>query len=126
MKIISVLFLLIGIGIIVIWTKDILTKPEIDLSKGFFSAREKNSGTLFWLHWVAEYLTAVFLIISVILIFLKVETGLKILPFGAGALFYSALNSLGWALSKKERLIYAVPMLFALLVCVVYFILLLQ
>jgi hypothetical protein len=126
MKIIYFLFLLNGIGMAVIWTKDILANREIDLSNGFFSAREQHSANLFWPHWFAEYITAILLIFSAVLIFLKINLGTQLISFGAGALFYTSLNSLGWALSKKERSIYAVPMLFALLVCVVYFILLLQ
>ena len=126
LKIIYTLFLLNGFGIAIIWTKDIFLKPEINLSKGFFSAREKDSGSLFWPHWLAEYSTALLLILSTIFIFLNLEMGTRLMPFAAGALFYTSLNSLGWAFSKKERFTYAIPMLFALVVSTVYFILLLQ
>jgi hypothetical protein len=120
-RIIQILLLLNGLGIGVIWTRDILTHPEIDYSGGFFSARDNKSATLFWPHWLAEYSTALLLVVSPVLIFFKVDYGNQLLPFAAGALFYTALNSLGWAFAGKERFVYAVPMLFALATSFIYF-----
>lgn len=119
---IEILLIINGVGIAVLWTKDILTNPEIDYSKGFFGAREPLSGNLFWPHWIAEYSTAFLLIVAPVLSILKINTGQHILPFAVGALFYSAFNSLSWAFAKKERIFYTIPMLFALVVCLVYFI----
>ncbi|HKI90161.1 MAG TPA: hypothetical protein VKA38_14120 [Draconibacterium sp.] len=43
-----------GTGIAVIWTRDILTHPEIHHSGDFFSARDNKPATPFWPHWLAE------------------------------------------------------------------------
>lgn len=123
-QVLLILFIITGIGIAVIRTKDIFTNTDIDLSTGFFNARDKDSGNLFWPHWLAEYLTAILLIVAPVLIFLKLDAGTKLLPFAAGALFYTSLNSLGWAFARKERFGYAFPMLFALALSCVYFLLL--
>ena len=125
LKIIQILLLLNGIGIAAIWTKDIIQHPEINLSKGFFSARDPNSGNLFWPHWLAEYSTALLLIIATVLIFCNLKCGNQLLTFAAGALFYTSLNSLGWAFARRERVTYAIPMLFALATSLIYFIILL-
>jgi hypothetical protein len=124
-KIVLALLLFNGLGIAIIWTKDILWNHEIDLSKGFFRARDANGNTLFWPHWFAEYITAALLIVSPVLVFTGIGLGEKIMPFAAGALFYTALNSLGWAFAEKSRYSYAVPMIFALVVSIIYFVLLL-
>lgn len=123
-QVILILFMVTGTGIAAIWTKDIFTNTDIDLSKGFFQAREKDSGNLFWPHWLAEYATALLLIAAPVLVFFGIKTGTQLLPFAAGALFYTSLNSLGWAFARKERFGYAFPMLFALAVSCVYFLLL--
>jgi len=120
-QLLLILFIVTGIGIAAIWTKDIFTNTDIDLSRGFFHAREKDSGNLFWPHWLAEYATALLLIIAPLLVFLGIETGTQLLPFAAGALFYTSLNSLGWAFARKERFGYAFPMLFALVISGAYF-----
>jgi hypothetical protein len=123
-QVILILFIITGTAMAVIWTKDIISNPEIDTSGGFFNARDKDSGNLYWPHWLAEYATAVLLVISPVLIFLKIEIGAELLPFAVGALFYTSLNSLGWAFARKERFAYAFPMLFGLAVATVYFLLL--
>lgn len=120
-QVIPILFIITGLGMAVIWTKDIFTNPEIDISKGFFTAREPDSGNLFWPHWMAEYTTSLLLIAAPIMFFLNIKIGSQLMPFAAGALFYASLNSLGWAFAKKERFGYAFPMLFALVVCVLFF-----
>ena len=124
LQVILILFIITGTGIAAIWTKDILTNTDIDISKGFFNARDKDSGNLFWPHWLAEYATAILLIVAPVLIFLKIDIGAQLLPFAVGALFYTSLNSLGWAFARKERFAYAFPMLFGLTVATVYFLLL--
>lgn len=124
LQVIIILFIITGIGMATIWTKDIFTNTDINISNGFFNARDKNSGNLFWPHWLAEYATAVLLVVAPVLIFLKTEIGAQLLPFAAGALFYTSLNSLGWAFARKERFAYAFPMLFGLAVAAVYFLLL--
>lgn len=121
LKVILILFIITGAGIAGIWTKDIFTNTDIDLSEGFFNARDKGTGNLFWPHWLAEYATAILLVVAPVLIFLKIEIGAQLLPFAVGALFYTSLNSLGWAFARKERFAYAFPMIFGLGVSVIYF-----
>ena len=58
MTVVAVFMLVMGAGIAGVWTRDILANPEIDMSPGFFRARDKDSDALFWFHWVAEYGTA--------------------------------------------------------------------
>ena len=125
-KIIYVLFIFIGICIVIIWTRDILTNPFIDLSGGFFAARDKESGKLFWPHWFAEYITSFLLILAPILVFFNCEPGYRLMHFAAGALFYTSLNSLGWTFASKERIPYTIPITFALVVSAVYLILLIN
>ncbi len=123
-KVIYILFMFIGLSMLVIWTRDIVSNPLIDLSKGIFKVRDDDSGNLFWPHWMAEYATAALLVFSPVLIFLNVDAGWSMLPFAAGALAYTTLNSLGWTFASKERYPYIVPMAFSLLVSLVYLILL--
>jgi len=124
LKVIQILLLLNGVGIAAIWTKNIIRHPDIKLSKDFFSARDPDSGNLFWPHWLAEYSTALLLIIATVLIFCNLKYGSQLLTFATGALFYTSLNSLGWAFARHERVTYAIPMLFALATSVIYFIIL--
>ena len=47
-------------------------------------------------------------------------------PFALGALFYTSLNSLGWAFARKDRFSYAVPMLVGVVVAVFSLVVLLR
>ena len=114
--------IVMGAAIAVVWTKDILFNADIDLSNGFFRARDKDAGTLFWPHWLAEYGTAFMLLAGGIGIFFDVGFARVLAPFALGALFYTSLNSLGWALARKDRFSYAVPMMVGVVVALVSFI----
>jgi phosphoglycerol transferase MdoB-like AlkP superfamily enzyme len=102
---------LMGIGIAGIWTRDIMSDPEVDISNGLFSAREPGSGSLFWLHWLAEYGTAAGLIAGAVGVFVATPWATSVSLVALGALAYTSINSLGWAFSRRDRYVYGVPML---------------
>ena len=54
---VAVFMLAMGVAIATVWTRDIVAGMQVDLSDGFFRARD-DAGTLFWPHWIAEYGTA--------------------------------------------------------------------
>ena len=102
--------------LIIIWITNLSKNPDIDLSPGFFKAREKDSRNLFWFHIVAELLTGTILIISGIILISRDVNAYPFVHFALGALFYSSLNSLGWAFAYREWYLYAIPMTIGLLV----------
>ena len=91
-----------GLSIAGIWTKDIITNDDIDLSPGFFKTRDKDDGSLYWPHWFAEYITAGTLIASGICLFFNSTWSLYLSFFALGALFYTSLNSQSWAWSQRD------------------------
>jgi len=112
--------IIMGLMMIVIWTRDILFHPEVDISKGFFRARDKDGG-IFWYHWLAEYLTATSLVVGGLGFMFSWEFSLPVSLFGLGALFYTSLNSLSWAMAEKSRYVYAIPMSVGLIGAIVSF-----
>ncbi len=107
----SFLLLILGTGILIIWLADINNNPEVDLSQGFFKAREKDSNNIFWFHIAAELITGVLLISGGMIILLNERELFFLVYFSSGALFYTSLSSLGWALADRKRYPYAIPML---------------
>jgi len=79
---------------------------------GFFHARE--NGVLFWPHVFAEFLTAIGLIVAGFLLVLEYLQGKSIGLIALGALAYTSLNSLNWALAERRRYLLAFPMIFGL------------
>lgn len=116
--VISFMLLMTGISMIIIWIMDIGKNPDVDLSAGFFRAREKKSGNIFWYHIVAEVVTGILLIASGIILIIRDFNSFPVVYFALGALFYSSMNSMGWAFAEKERRRYAIPMITALLISV--------
>ena len=114
----SFLMLVMGIAFIIIWIADINNNPEVDMSRGFFRAREKASNNIFWFHITAEILTGLLLIAGGTVIFLDIKELYPLVCFSVGALFYTSLNSLSWAFAEKHRYNYAWPMLAGLAVSV--------
>lgn len=100
-----------GLAIAGIWTRDIAVRDDIDLGRGILAARDADDGTLFWPHWVAEYGTAVVLVVSGIGVVADASWAPVLGGVASGALLYTSINSLGWALARRERYPYAVPML---------------
>lgn len=109
--IVAVLMIVMGAGIAAIWTKDIASGEKVDLSEGFLRAREGEDGSLLWPHWVAEYATAAALIVGGLGLLTHSEWGPPLAALAVGALFYTSMNSLGWAFARRDRLSYAVPMI---------------
>jgi hypothetical protein len=104
------LMILMGLGIAGVWTRDILAGTHLDISQGLFTAKEPGTGTLLWPHWLAEYTTAIILVVSAIGLLTETAWSKTLAALAAGALFYTSTNSLGWALAKPDRRVYAVPM----------------
>lgn len=123
---VAVFMIIMGIGVAGIWTKDIITRtPEIDWTRGVLKAREKAGGSLLLPHWLAEYGTAVILLVGAAGLLSGSGWGLLVGLVGLGALLYTSTNSLGWVLARRERYPYGVPMLVAALGAVASVVLLL-
>ncbi len=114
--ILSFLLLILGLAVILTWLVDINAHREVDLSAGFFHARERSSNNLFWFHITAEMINGLLLILSGIVLLLQPSWGMPVVSFTLGALFYASLNSLGWVFAQRERYRYAVPILSGLLI----------
>ena len=53
-----------GIGMAAMWTVDITRSPEVDRTRGVLRARDRSSDSLLAPHWIAEYSTAILLVIG--------------------------------------------------------------
>jgi hypothetical protein len=106
----SVLMMLNGVAIAAVWTRDIVAGEQVDLSKGFFAARDPDAGTLFWPHWLAEYATAAALIAGGLSLLFDARWDVALAGLATGALLYTSVNSLGWSLARRDRRAYAFPM----------------
>jgi len=112
--VVSGLVIVMGIAIAVIWTRDIFLGEHVDLSAGPFGARNPDGGDLYWPHWLAEYGTAALLVAGGVGLLADAAWAPVVAAVGAGALLYTSLNSLAWALARDERRAYAAPMLVGL------------
>jgi hypothetical protein len=106
----AVAMIVMGAGIAGIWTRDILAGERVDRSRGVLRARESGTGALLWLHWVAEYATAAALFTGGAGLLADAGWAPMVAAAALGALSYTSLNSLGWALATADRRPYAVPM----------------
>jgi hypothetical protein len=124
--VIGMFMVVMGLGMAAIWTVDIVRSPEVDRDQGLLKARDRSTGSLLVPHWLAEYGTAALLLIGGSALLLGIDAGAWTWAVGAGlgALAYSALNSLGWALADRTRTGYAVPMLVGLAGAIVSLVLL--
>jgi len=113
---VAVFMLVMGVAMVAIWTIDIARSPDVDRSRGLLRARDRSTGSLLVPHWLAEYGTAALLVGGAIGLLLHWAVGswMWLVAAGLGALAYSSLNSLGWALADRTRLAYAVPMVVGL------------
>ena len=111
--------ILMGLGIAAIWTRDLMAAEKVDLSPGFFRTREPDSDSLLWPHLLAEYGTALLLLMGGTGLMAEASWSSAVAATGLGALLYTSLNSLGWALARPERRTYAVPMIGGVVVGVV-------
>jgi hypothetical protein len=123
---VAVFMLVMGVGMGAIWTIDIVRSPEVDRTNGLLRARDRSTGSLLAPHWLAEYATAIVLVSGGIALLVGAAGGAWtwLIPAGIGALAYSSLNSLGWALADRARAAYAVPMVIGLIGAVVSLVLL--
>jgi hypothetical protein len=122
--IISFFLLIVGSAMLIIWIADINNKPDIDFSEGFFRAREKQSGNIFCFHIIAETISSLSLIAGGLVLLSGSDTFMPVVYFSLGALFYSSVNSLGWAFAETQRKIYRLPMMLGLAVSLGGFVLL--
>ena len=53
-----------GVAIAGIWTRDIVAGDKVDRTRGLLRARDPDDGSLFWPHWLAEYVTACLLLVG--------------------------------------------------------------
>ncbi len=107
--------ILMGSGMALIWTKDMLS-GKFSGQGNFFKWKEEN--TLLWPHIVAEYFTALGLIAGGTGLIVSGSWALPGSFFALGAVIYSAVNSTGWVLADKNRLSYGIPIWISLLVSV--------
>ncbi len=116
---IGIAMVLMGLAIAGIWTRDILGGEVVDTSSGWLAARDPEAGTLMWPHWLAEYTTAAVLVVGGIGLVADWSVAEVLAGLGLGALFYTSVNSLGWALASPDRRLYAAPMIVGVAVSVI-------
>lgn len=103
-----------GLGMSTIWTMDMIKADKIDVSKGYLFAKELGSDSYLLPHWIAEYSTAGLLIAGGYGLYKDEPWARDVSLLALGALNYTAMNSLGWSLGKRDRLVYAIPMILSL------------
>lgn len=107
--------IVMGAAIAGVWTRDIVAGARVDLSGGILAARDSD-GTLLWPHWLAEYATAVALMVAAVAIMAEADRSPVLTGIATGALLYTSINSLSWALSERDRSAYAIPMVLGVVV----------
>ena len=105
---ISLLLLLFGLSMLIIWGKEI--SKQFKTTKKVSLDWRNEKGELMWFHVATELITALLLIVSGILVQCAVPVAIYFTLFSAGLLFYASLNSLSWAFVSRSRFVYAVPM----------------
>jgi hypothetical protein len=110
------LMILMGVAIAGVWTRDIIAGDKVGLSRGVLRARDGEEEPLFWPHWLAEYATALLLIVGGTALLADTGGSSLLAALALGALFYTSTNALGWALAERDRYAYAVPMAVGILV----------
>lgn len=113
--VIPLLMIVMGLGIGGVWTRDMLAGTYADIREGIFTARDPDSGSLFWPHWLAEYSTAILLLIAAVGLLADTTWSSTLAAIAAGALLYTSINSLSWSLAQPDRLLYAGPMIIGIL-----------
>lgn len=124
--IVALFMLVMAVGMAGMWTVAILRSPEIDRSRGLVRARDR-SGSVMLPHWLAEYGTAVMLLVGGLGLLLGWPSGAWawLVPAALGALAYTGLNSQAWALADGSRTAYGVPIAIGFVGAVVAFVLIL-
>jgi len=106
-RIIPVIMWITALGLVGIWTRDIVA-GKFSGQGSFFKWREGEN--MLWPHICAEYLTSLGLIAGGTGLWMGGPWGLPVSLLSLGALVYSAINSSGWVFAEKERLPYGIPM----------------
>ena len=114
MRIIPIFMTVAGLGIISIWTVDLLKKEKVSLDEGLLYIRDRETGQYILPHLLAEYGTALLLLIAAVGLCRSTSWATRLSFLALGALIYTSLNSLSWVVTRRERLPYGIPMLFAL------------
>lgn len=124
--VVALFMVAMGAGIGTIWAIDMARSPEVDRTHGLLRARDASTRSLLVPHWLAEYGTAIVLVAGGLPLLLGAGAGswTWLIPVGLGALAYTSLNSLGWALADGARVAYAVPMVIGLVGAIVSLVLL--
>lgn len=99
-----------GVAIAAVWTRDLVSGARLDHGAGRLRAREPDSASLLLPHWIAEYATAASLLVGGGGLLGDRAWGREVALVAVGALVYTSVNSLGWALARTDRRSYAVPM----------------
>lgn len=123
-RIVPTSLLVSGIGIASVWTMELISQENVNVSGGFFNIRDRKTNQILWPHLLAEYGTAMGLVIGAIGLYKQEEWGRIVSLISAGALAYTSLNSLSWVLSDESRKIYMIPMLLSLTAAGVTFVVL--
>ena len=113
-RIIPIFMTIAGLGIISIWTVDLIKKEKVILDEGFLRVRDRETGQYILPHLIAEYGTALLLLIAAVGLCRSTSWAIRLSFLALGALIYTSLNSLSWVITRHERLPYGIPMLFAL------------
>jgi len=108
---IAVFMVVMGVAMAGIWTRDIISGHQLDIAAGRWRARDPQARTVMLPHWIAEYGTAASLVAGAVGLLIDAGWGSSLAFVALGALVYTSVNSLGWALAERARLPYAVPML---------------
>lgn len=107
-KIIPSFMIVMGAGMVGIWTVDIASGKF--KNQGNFFQWQNDAGDYMWTHITAEYITGISLITSGVSIFADKDWAVSLSLVSLGALAYTSLNNLGWTFVEKERYGYGVPM----------------
>ena len=95
-----------GLGVVGIWTKDILSGKFSGQGNVF---KWKEGEMMLWPHLLAEYLMAIALILGGIGMYYKTGWSGQISFVALGAIIYSAINSSGWVFAERNRISYGIP-----------------
>lgn len=107
-KIIPSFMIVMGAGMVGIWTMDIASGKF--KNQGNFFEWKNDAGDYMWTHISAEYITGISLITSGVSMFADKDWAVSLSMVSLGALAYTSLNNLGWTFVDKNRYGYAVPM----------------
>lgn len=106
---VAVFMLGMAVAIAGVWTADIVRGTRIDRSRGLLRARD-DEGSLLVPHWIAEYGTAAGLLVGAVGLLATTPWATPVAAAALGALLYTSVNSLGWAVAEQSRRAYALPM----------------